>query len=684
MPTKKRATKAETAAKKQIEAFTKEHAGVEFMGSVDGAEGQKHLIFKPSRLATLPAEKQMGGLNIPPNLVNKFKAMAGVVYKDQLRRSDLDLASPDVVNENPTKLYNRMRGYYRSKAVFGTYIDTLVNLAISGFQNDCEDSAIKEFYDNWCQDVDIEQVLEWVFQEFYTTGFVRTYKVLGKYEPQINRLAPVKNAPKASAPRKTTSESVEEYRVHKQLWQQGEVLPRLEDEPYREYAERKKRWSKGFVPLAYTVLNPTSIEIKGSVLFNQTRIVMTPSDEMIELVNKVETKTPLTDAEQKIIDNIPPEIKSAVTNKQEVELDSEFVGEIDYRRQPWEKYPIPKGARAAEDIEMKENLKEADYSTIDGITSELLVITVGDKDFPVTSEDELAMVSALFNTAQKAYSVVWNHTLKVQRLPVENIDQIFGVKKFEQVERDISGSFGVCRALVDGLMYGEFNPDTIKIAIQSLIAEISYARRTVARWLYREYKQIAEAFGFDRYPSVRWDTVVLKDEIAFKTLVQGLVDRRIISYDTAQKMLGFDPNYEQKTLTDEFPEVMNGHIGLHGSPYQQSANSGPAGTTPKKSPSEGRPKTSPAPKTPSKPSPQGQTDYRKKAAYLQWLKELSTDEFLDVYESTRSVMVGEYGQMLDFALMRRSESLSNLLASKMKDHSGVTRILSEESEDWIQ
>ena len=513
-------------AKEEATSYIKDYPEIELSSVVESEDGKKHYVFKPAKLASL--KTQSGSIaDVPSSFRAKHRARASVMYRDYLLRSDLDLAKPDVVNEPPHKIYERIRSYYRSKDVFGSYVDTLCDLSISGFENDCEDMQVKEFFDNWCQDVDMEEVLEWIFHEFFRSGLVRTYKVLGKYEPQVNRLPLVETPPEPAAPKKAQGETEEEYMVNRRLWEMGELLEKQESEDLFEYAERKKRWSKGFIPIAYTVLNPTEIELVGPAIFNQTRVVLKISDELEQLVKREDIEGAITLSEKKILDNLPPEIKSAIKKGEDVELDPEYVGNIDNRRMPYEKYAINPMVRALEAVEYKESLREADYSTIDGITSEILVVTIGDKDFPVTDEEELQAVSELFNTAQKAYTVVWNHTLKVERIPVENIDQIFGAKKFEQAEMDISGSMRVPRALLDGVMIGNTSKEALSLSIKSLTALINYARRQVTRWLYREYAIISEAYGFDRYPTVRWDTFVLKDELAIKTLLQGLADRKI-------------------------------------------------------------------------------------------------------------------------------------------------------------
>ena len=639
---KARGKKADAKSpQQQIDAFKKEYPNVELASIVDNGEGQYQLFFKP-KLATLDPLSQ-AGYKVPVELQDKMKMSASsygapISYRDPLFRQNLDLIKPSVVNEPPHVLYTVMRGYYRSMDVFGTFIDTMVDLALAGFENDCEDADIKAFYDNWCEDVDLYQVLEWIFQEFFTTGFVRTYKVLGSYTPETNTLKPLKNPPEPKKAQKTT-------------------------------ADRKKRWSRGHIPLAYTVLNPVEIEIKGSVFLNQTRVVLKPNPDMEDLIKREHIQTELTAVEKELLDNIPPELKRAILTGDEVELDPMFVGEIDYRRMPYEKYPMPPYARAVEIVEYKQRMREADYSTLDAVTSEILVVTVGDKDNPVLDTEDLVAVTQLFNTVQKAYAVVWNHTLKVERVQAKNVNEIFGAKKYEQAELDMSGSIGLPRALLDGAVIGQTSKDALDFSVKATLATLKRCRRQVTRWIVNEYKQIAEAYGFKRYPSIRWDESVLKDDLAVATVVMGLCDRRIISYFTGHKMLGLDPEFEQAQLTREMPDVVAGKYGILGSPFQQSKG-GPGGggddhvqpvqRAPKGTPSGGRPSGNPAPKTPKPASPEGQ------------IKEVVHKETKHVKETIRKGAIqelkkmslaelAELENMLRFVQAKRTEELANLV-----------------------
>ena len=533
-----------------------------------------------------------------------------VIYRDELTRDLLDLVKPKASKQPPHDVYSRAMDYYYDVPLFGSVVDTLVNFSFKGFENDTDDEEIKYFFDSWAVQVDFERVLEWIFLDFYRTGFVRTYKVLGKYDPGITYLKPKGDSVKSSRKKNKAK------------------------------GARKVRWSKNNVPVRYTVLNPTLVEIEGSLLFDNAITTLKPGDDLKSIIKG--DKEP-NELEKEMIKKLPPDFKKAIKDGKNIPLDPLLVGSIDYRKQPYERYPKPRGTRSFDSIEYKEKLKDADFSTLDGITNAILKITIGNDAFPVTSQEEIGKVAQLFNTAQKSFNVIWNHTLQIEKITSPEISSILGQEKYKQVNDDLTGAFGVVRALIDGV--GNISTGSAVLSVKSIIEEVNYGRRQVTRWIYKEYQQIAEAAGFEHYPKIRWDSMALRDEVMVMTLVQGMIDRRIISYQTGLELMGFDFDTVLAQLQKEKPLVIKGDIGIIGSPYnpktqvweedpedvpgepptQTSPPVDKIQQTPEGTPSEGRPRGKPG----KKKNPTGLKS-KKSKSYL--IEEALTDLTEEEYE----------------------------------------------------
>ena len=498
-----------------------------------------------------PSKKSLAFLD-NPIIPHVYRTKASTITRDSLSRSYLDLSSKkDSYDEDPKKLYEKVIRYYYTEPLVGSTINLLSSLSCKGFENDIDDPDIKNFYDTWVFDVNFEEVLEWIFLDLFRTSNVVTYKYIAKYEPRVSTIAP--------AGKKNTTKAT------------GKL----------ETAAAKKIWSKGHLPIGYTVLNPTLVNITGNLLFNKVAVSLTPPAELGELLKK-DSKS-MTEEEKELIKALPPDLKKAVENGGEYLLDSRLVGIITYKKQPYERYARPRTARIFDSLDYKKALQQADLSTLDGISNYILKITIGNDEYPVVSQEELEAVAKLFDTPSKSFDVVWNHTLKVEKIVSPEIEAILGKDKYAQVNDDITGGLSITRALLDGTG----STSDVAWAIRGIREDIEYARRQVTRWIYSEYRQIAEAMGFDRFPKVRWDDGILRDDILYKNIISTMVDRRMLSYETALETLGFDYENELASMQTELPLVEQGIFGIIGSPFQRSVQEtqrAPSGT-----PSNGRP-----------------------------------------------------------------------------------------------
>ena len=576
---------------------------------IDDETGKSTFYLRPTQKSLAFVENQ--GTVIP----HQYRDKAAVINRDAVTRSTLDLMRGvnNAYRETPQKAFERAMEYYYIHPLVGSTVDLLASLTCKGFENDIDDANIKQFYDVWVFDANIRQVLEWIALDFFKIGQVVTYKVVAKYEPRVSYLSPVPGTKMKTSKKKATGQ---------------------------ENAAKKNIWSKGHLPIAYTVLNPLLVTIDGNLLFDKVSIKITLPQELTAMLKK--NKSELTEEERELIKALPSDLKAAAEKGGEYPLDSRLVSVLSYRKQPYERYAKPRTGRIFDALEYKRALQEADTSTLDGISNYILKITIGNDEYPVTKQEELEAIANLFNTTSKSFDVVWNHTLQIEKIVSPEIEAILGQDKYKQVNEDITGGLSVPRMVIDGV--GELGTAESQMVSKSMGELITYARSQIEQWIYKEYRQIAEVMGFDRFPKIRWDEGILKDPILYMNTLAALVDRRMLSYRTALEELGYDFPNEFKNMEEEVPLVEDGTFGILGSPWQQ-AKAQPTQGAPVGSPSQGRPKgqtntktknTNPATQRNQKPN-QKKEDLKKKAASL------------DIIESIPSMSATEYASFLDGA-----------------------------------
>lgn len=529
---------------------------------------------------------------------------AATITRDAISRSVLDLAGKDPYDEDPKDSIKRANRYYHTEPILGSAVNLLASMASKGFEHDIDDPDIKNFFDSWALDTNFEQVIDWIFLELLKTGNVFTYKAIAKYEPRVSTISPTpgKKPKKVNQKKAKGKINAIEEAFKKEL--EALLVKAKKEEGFDanklaelEKAAKKNIWSKGHLPIAYTVLNPELVTVEGSLFFDKISINLTVPTELADVLGK--DKAELSEEEIEMIKTLPSDIKKAAEEGGEILLDSRLVGTIFYRKQPYERYARPRATRVFDTIDYKKALKEADLSTLDGISNYILKITIGSDEFPVTSQEELEAVAQLFNTPSKSFDVVWNHTLKIEKIVSPEIEAILGQDKYKQVNEDLTGGLAITRALIDGV--GDLGQGEASLVIKGLMEEINYLRKLVTRWIYKEYRQIAEAVGFDSFPKIRWDEGVLKDTIMYMSTLAQLVDRRMLSYRTALEALGFDYPNELSNMEAELPLITKGTFGIVGSPFQQAKQ--PTQNAPTGTPSAGRPKAQPTGKNTKNTNP---------------------------------------------------------------------------------
>lgn len=416
--------------------------------------------------------------------------------------------------------------YFHSDPMAGKIIELMTTFANDGFKNECRNKKTKKWFDEWNDKAQMEVVRNWIFLEYFRSGNVTTYREFVKYSPELFK----------------SKAAFEEA-----------------------FAAKKKDWTKSQIPIAYTVINPLYVKVKNGennawkdTLYGNDNISVDSSSK--EDMNSLEVSSNITQRVKDIL-------RSNVSDKP---LSEKQYQRILRMRQPYEAYGTIMMERAFNALYEKNKMRQMDLDTLNSSISQLIKVTVGDKDYPATPRQVKAITNA-FQNVGKSQMIFWNHTLQVEAIKMEN--HIIDEKKYERVDSDIRNAFGISEVLLGG-GGSKVNFATSYLQLKAFITNLIDARKAIARWYDSQYQEIAKVVGFDEVPTVVFNPLSLTDEIAEKQLIMQLVDRGIISYETAQIQLGFDPDIEEERRTNEQPLIKEGIYGPIGSPYTQAAADG--------------------------------------------------------------------------------------------------------------
>lgn len=478
---------------------------------------QVELLFDPSRMP----EKTRS--TIAPGLTSTFAN--NTLYQNPFDSTYFN--QPSTLNQSPHEKIKLAMMYFNTDPLVGKIIELMKIFSNDGLKNECSDPKIKKWYDNWGDMVDLELVISWMFLEYYRSGNVVTSRVLMAYKE-------------------------DKFGLDSPEYGHGSFVEELDGAE----AAAKKLYSKKSIPIAYTVLNPLTVFVSNINAYQDSLYVRTD----LPVPSNSET-----DPYNIILKEMPANLGEIAKRAGVQPLSDKNTRRVLRMRQPYEPYGSVLMERAFNAIYEKNKLRQMDMSMVNSAINQIIKVTVGNDEYPATQK-QIKNLATAFQNAGKGQAIFWNHTLNIEVIKPDT--SVLNNQKYDRVNEDIRNAFGISEILTGGGS-SKTNFATAYLSLKAFMANLIEGRNDILRWLDGEYKDIAKAMGFKTYPTATFNPLSLTDEIAEKQIIMQLVDRGIISYESAQSNLGYDPRIERDRREKELPDIEKGILGFAGNPFQQ-------------------------------------------------------------------------------------------------------------------
>jgi hypothetical protein len=335
--------------------------------------------------------------------------------------------------------------------------------------------------------------------------------------------------------------------------------------PDTEY-NRSLQVYRNRIPMRYTFLNPTAVEIIGGDL---AMFAGTPQYGLTlprPLLNVI--KQPKNAEDRQIVANLPPYIVAAVRNgSTRIPLDPEKVSVFNYKKDDWQQWPDPLIYGILTDIRMYDKLKLADTAALDGAISRIRLWLLGNLEYkiqPGPAAFRRLREQLLANTGGGAIDLIWDAAIDLKESSTD-VYQFLGSAKYEPVLQAIYAGLGIPQSMT-GQKEGGGMVNTA-MGLRTLIERLQYARDILTEFWDRELYILQKAFG-DRQPAqIKYDSISLSDEATEKKLWIDLCDRDIISVTTLQERWGQIPEVETMRLRTEHQLREQEKLPLKAGPY---------------------------------------------------------------------------------------------------------------------
>lgn len=345
---------------------------------------------------------------------------------------------------------------YWNVPIFRNTIDLMTEFAISEITFSGGNKESRNFFSTWAQKINLWQLTDMFFREYFRSGNVFIYKLFGEF------------------PR--------------------ESLRKLQQMNIMEAALK--------IPLKYIILNPYDIQVLASSSF--TSAIYKKRLNSFELGALLK---PTSEEDKKIASTIP-ELKNVKGNQSlEISLDSDRLISVFYKKQDYEPLAVPMGFPVLEDINWKLELKKVDMAISRTIQQAVLLITQGDEDLGPPSQKSQEVLRKIFENGSVGRVLIADYTTKAQFV-IPQIGDILDPKKYEIVDRDI-------RLGLNNVIFGDDKYANASAKMDAFFKRLEFARQEfMTKFLEPQVRDIAKIMNFKSAPEPKWKTRNFRNDSA--------------------------------------------------------------------------------------------------------------------------------------------------------------------------
>jgi hypothetical protein len=445
---------------------------------------------------------------------------------------------------DPKEKIRKAMSFYSTEPIVNKSVKLLAQLSNDTFKISAEDKKIELFFNSWWKDIGGSEFISWFFLEYYRSGNVITFKTLMPYVPSTK-----KDNTRASEVSDRSLKALEAYNgtYEKYVnthysWTKNKATKKQLTEAEKDFATAADKWKVNSVPGAYTVLNPLAVNINGPSDF--------PWMQGITMKVNADTKKAFQDPAKEMkemLKTIPKEVvKEVLAGSDSITLPAYLCSTVFRDKQPYERWAEPLCAHAFEALETRKEMRDMDKHTVRGVRNRILKVTVGSDKFPVLDNKELSNLATMFNNPSRNLTIFWNHTLKIEFIEPDLTS--LNMDKYEPTTNEIRTTFGIAPVLTGG---SDSTLGNSIINIKGLVELVSESQEAFIVWFRKEAKMICESMGLKEVPEGNFNKLNFKDENDFVRVILQMVDRQVVSYETACETIGYYFPKELERLRNE-------------------------------------------------------------------------------------------------------------------------------------
>jgi len=419
--------------------------------------------------------------------------------------------------------------WYENEPIVGSAIDFYSKFTMNGFTLDCDDSGVKEYFEELVNKLELQKWLVRISHEYFLYGDAFVFLEL--------------DCPRC----------------------QGTGYDQYTGESCDHCVSEDGEFS-GAVWKSISVFDPNTVQVQeDAIVSKDPEISMIPSERMTEICTKGEPK--------EIFDSIPDNVKELIRSRRPIKLDNLSVTHLKFGGSPYQPYGTSLIRRLFPVLAYRDKLRQAQWIVAERHILPVKIVTLGSPERPA-SDDEItdAMEQLAVIANDPVQTIIAHDQFKLEWVGA-NGKVLQLTNEFDQIMQELQVGLQLNSALLqgEGPAY-----NSAQVGLEALAAKLKPIRDEFKAWIEQKiFKPIARFNNFYQddargntksliYPKVIWTDLPLKDRAQELQILLQLRQRNEVSLDTIHTKIGldYDDEIEKLRMEDTGAALSSPDMGL--------------------------------------------------------------------------------------------------------------------------
>lgn len=301
------------------------------------------------------------------------------------------------------------------------------------------------------------------------------------------------------------------------------------------------------VPINLWKRDPETLKLRKTPIPNRVMVSVEPSDEDVEFIRNNGVYSDGTKDKETwrlLWENYRAYVLAVKRGVTVFPLENPFV----IRRNPLpdNPYPTPYLIPVLQALEHKRNLRKMDYAIAARVISAIMLIKIGNDDFPLLEDDDdiVTEIRKQFRyryaggNIERLFQLFTNHTVDISWI-MPDVKALLDESKYEAVNLDILFGLGFPRIILTGETARSATSQA-EFALLSPAETIKSVRNSLLPWVDYLYEEMKDRNNFTNLPSAAFSEVRLYDLSKLLEVADKVYERGALSKTTLARLAGFD------------------------------------------------------------------------------------------------------------------------------------------------